>query len=443
MVPITWPEFADLHPFAPDDDSAGLRAADRRAGGVAGRDHRLRRRQRAAQRRQPGRVRRAARHPRLPPVATATTQRTICLIPSSAHGTNAASAVMAGLDVVVVATDDGGNVDLDDLRAKLERGRRPAGRDHGDLPVDPRRVRGGDRRDLRRRARRRRSGVRRRRQPQRPRRRRPARAASAPTSATSTCTRRSASPTAAAGPASARSACARHLAPFLPGHPARRRRPAGRPGVGGAVRVGRHPADPVGVHRADGRRTGWRRATAVAICSANYVADPARTSTTRCSTPAPTGRVGHECIVDLRAITKATGRHRRRRRQAADGLRLPRPDDELPGRRHADDRADRERDAGRARPLLRRDDRDPRRDRPGRRRRRGRSSDSPLRLAPHTAEDLLGDVGPPVRPRARRLPAARRCGRRSTSRRCRASTPPAATATWSAPASRSRRTPRR
>ena len=47
-------------------------------------------------------------------------ERTVCLIPSSAHGTNAASAVMAGLDVVVVATDDRGNVDVDDLRAKLE-----------------------------------------------------------------------------------------------------------------------------------------------------------------------------------------------------------------------------------------------------------------------------------------------------------------------------------
>src|SRR5690606_38550538 len=44
--------------------------------------------------------------------------RTVCLIPSSAHGTNAASAVMAGMQVVVVACDGDGNVDLDDLRAK-------------------------------------------------------------------------------------------------------------------------------------------------------------------------------------------------------------------------------------------------------------------------------------------------------------------------------------
>ncbi len=46
------------------------------------------------------------------------TERTVCLIPSSAHGTNAASAVLAGMRVVVVACDDDGNVDLDDLRAK-------------------------------------------------------------------------------------------------------------------------------------------------------------------------------------------------------------------------------------------------------------------------------------------------------------------------------------
>ena len=46
--------------------------------------------------------------------------RNICLIPSSAHGTNAASAVMAGMKVVVVATDESGNVDLADLDAKAE-----------------------------------------------------------------------------------------------------------------------------------------------------------------------------------------------------------------------------------------------------------------------------------------------------------------------------------
>ena len=97
-----------------------------------------------------------------------------------------------------------------------------------------------------------------------------------------------------------------HLAPFLPGHPLGGAEPAGRPGVGGAVRLGRHPADPVGLHRADGPdglRQGDRRGDLLG----QLRRDPARTTTTRCCTPAPTGRVGHECIVDLRPITKATG----------------------------------------------------------------------------------------------------------------------------------------
>ncbi|MFW1410975.1 hypothetical protein ACEWAY_23885, partial [Vibrio parahaemolyticus] len=51
--------------------------------------------------------------------ANGDTERTVCLIPSSAHGTNAASAVLAGMRVVVVACDEAGNVDLDDLRAKI------------------------------------------------------------------------------------------------------------------------------------------------------------------------------------------------------------------------------------------------------------------------------------------------------------------------------------
>ncbi len=52
-------------------------------------------------------------------LANGDSARTVCLIPQSAHGTNAASAVLAGMRVVVVACDDLGNVDLDDLRAKI------------------------------------------------------------------------------------------------------------------------------------------------------------------------------------------------------------------------------------------------------------------------------------------------------------------------------------
>jgi hypothetical protein len=59
-----------------------------------------------------------------------------------------------------------------------------------------------------------------------------------------------------------------------------------------------------------------------------------------CSTRAH-GRVAHECIIDTRPFADSAGRHRRRHRQAADGLRVPRADHELAGGRHADDRADR------------------------------------------------------------------------------------------------------
>ena len=93
----------------------------------------------------------------------------------SAHGTNAASAVMAGMRVVVVACDDDGNVDVDDLARQGRGAQRRPRRADGHLPLHPRRVRGAHHRHLRPRARARRPGVRRRRQPQRPGRHRPAR----------------------------------------------------------------------------------------------------------------------------------------------------------------------------------------------------------------------------------------------------------------------------
>ena len=72
-------------------------------------------------------------------------ERDVCLIPSARTAPTPPSAVMAGMRVVVVACDEQGNVDLDDLRAKIERARRPARRDDGHLPVDARGVRGGRR----------------------------------------------------------------------------------------------------------------------------------------------------------------------------------------------------------------------------------------------------------------------------------------------------------
>ncbi len=119
MEPITWPEFAGIHPFAPLDQRAGYRqlvdeleswlaeitgyaavsiqpnagSQGELAGLLAIRNYHL---------------------------ANSDPDRTVCLIPSSAHGTNAASAVMAGMRVVVVACNDNGDVDLDDLRRLVD-----------------------------------------------------------------------------------------------------------------------------------------------------------------------------------------------------------------------------------------------------------------------------------------------------------------------------------
>ncbi|WP_314033503.1 aminomethyl-transferring glycine dehydrogenase [Dietzia sp. CH92] len=120
MEPITWPEFNRLHPFAPAEQTAGIReligdverwlvditgyaavslqpnagSQGEYAGLLAIRDYHLSRGE---------------------------GDRTVCLIPSSAHGTNAASAVMAGMKVVVVACRENGDVDVDDLRAKVDK----------------------------------------------------------------------------------------------------------------------------------------------------------------------------------------------------------------------------------------------------------------------------------------------------------------------------------
>ena len=119
MEPISWPGFADIHPFAPARPGRGLPGAHRPARALPRGDHRLRGGVAAAQRR-----RRRASSPGCSPSAPTTAprghgERDICLIPSSAHGTNAASAVMAGMRVVVVRCTDHGDVDLDDLRAKV------------------------------------------------------------------------------------------------------------------------------------------------------------------------------------------------------------------------------------------------------------------------------------------------------------------------------------
>lgn len=118
MASITWPEFAGIHPFAPASDVTGyLELIDQLEAWLAevtGYDAVSLQPNAGSQGELAGLLAIRGYH-----LANGDSQRTVCLIPSSAHGTNAASAVLAGMKVVVVACDELGNVDLDDLRAKI------------------------------------------------------------------------------------------------------------------------------------------------------------------------------------------------------------------------------------------------------------------------------------------------------------------------------------
>jgi glycine dehydrogenase len=118
MEAITWPEFADLHPFAPSNQSAGTRKIISELSkwliDITGYDAVSLQPNAGSQGEFAGLL--AIRNYL---DSLGQSQRDICLIPSSAHGTNAASAVMAGMRVVVIACDEAGNVSLDDLKAKI------------------------------------------------------------------------------------------------------------------------------------------------------------------------------------------------------------------------------------------------------------------------------------------------------------------------------------
>jgi glycine dehydrogenase len=118
MASITWPEFAGIHPFAPASDVEGyldmIDQLESWLAEVTGYDAVSLQPNAGSQGELAGLLAIRGYH-----LANGDEQRTVCLIPSSAHGTNAASAVLAGMKVVVVACDELGNVDLDDLRAKI------------------------------------------------------------------------------------------------------------------------------------------------------------------------------------------------------------------------------------------------------------------------------------------------------------------------------------
>ncbi|GAB3139369.1 aminomethyl-transferring glycine dehydrogenase [Marisediminicola antarctica] len=118
MEPVTWPEFGGLHPFAPAADVQGyltlIAQLQSWLADVTGYDSVSLQPNAGSQGELAGLLAIRGYHD-----SRGDTQRRICLIPSSAHGTNAASAVLAGMRVVVIACDELGNVDLDDVRAKI------------------------------------------------------------------------------------------------------------------------------------------------------------------------------------------------------------------------------------------------------------------------------------------------------------------------------------
>ncbi len=425
MEPITWPEFANIHPFAPDDQTEGYRAmiAELEAAlcEITGYDAVSLQPNAGSQGEFAGLLAIRAYHR-----SRGDLDRTTCLIPASAHGTNAASAVMAGMDVVVVRCDDRRQRRPRRPARQGRRGRRSAGGDHGDVPVDARGVRGRHRRAVRDRA---------------------CRAAARCTSTAPTSTPSSVSP--------GRDVRCRRQPPQLAQdvlHPARRGRTGSR--SGGRARPSRPflPGDPLGgAEQAVGpvaaarfgsagilpipwvyiRHDGRRR-----VCDAppRRRSSPPTTSPPGSAAAFPVlytgehGRVAHECIIDLRPITKQTGVtvDDVAKRLIDFGFHAPTMSFPVAGTLMIEP-TESER-PGRARPLLRGDAGDP-----GRDRRRSPAvtsaiDASALRHAPHTAEDLLADWDRPYTPAEAAFPD-RRLGPTSTSRRCRASTAPTATAT--------------
>ena len=306
MIPITWPEFSAIHPYAPEEQVAGyLELIDDLAGylcRITGYDAVSLQPNAGSQGELAGLLAISAYQGSI-----GEGHRDICLIPSSAHGTNAASAVMAGMKVVVVATDSSGNVDLADLEAKAsEHSERLAAAmitypsTHGVFEEGVRRLieivhqHGGqvyvDGANLNAMV-----GL-----------SKPAGfgADVGHLNLHKTFT----IPHGGGGPGVGPVGVKAHLAPFLPNHPMSRR--AGPPtGVGpisgapfGSAGILPIPYAYVRLMGAD----GLRAASKVAILSANYLArrlDPyfpvLYTGTS--------GRVAHECIVDVRPMTRAAG----------------------------------------------------------------------------------------------------------------------------------------
>jgi glycine dehydrogenase len=304
MLPVTWPEFADLHPFAPADQAQGTLAMIRQLEGwltgITGYEAISLQPNAGSQGELSGLLAIRAYHR-----SRGQGERAVCLIPASAHGTNAASAVMAGMRVVVVRTADGGDVDLADLGAKIAEHRddlaavmvtypsthgvfedtiselcaqvHDAG---GQVYVD-----GANLNALVGLARPGRFGA----------------DVSHLNLHKTFCI-----PHGGGGPGVGPVAVREHLAPFLPNHPL-------SPGAGPITGIGPVSAAPYGSAsilpiswsyiRLMGRE-GLTRATSVAVLSANYIAARLRNHYPVLYSGAH-GLVAHECILDLRELARA------------------------------------------------------------------------------------------------------------------------------------------
>ena len=398
MEPISWPEFAGLHPFTPASQAGGylelIESLEVRLAKLTGYDAVTVQPNAGSQGELAGLLAIRGYH-----ASRGEQDRDVCLIPESAHGTNAASAALAGLRVVVVKCDSDGAVDLGDLAAKLEahEGRVAAvmltypstagvyeqnvtsicDAVHavgGQVYID-----GANFNAL--------AGV-----------------ATLPSFGADVSHlnlhKTFCIPHGGGGPGVGPVAVRAHLAEFLPGR--------GRSGPVAAAPYGSAGILPISwAYVAMMGEAGLRRATQVAVLSANYVAK-------RLAPHYPvlfTGRnglVAHECVIDLRPLAHADRDRRRRRGQAADRLRVPRAHHVVPGRGHVHGRADREREPARARPLLRRDDRDQVRDRAGGRRRVRRPRQPAEERPAHRRDAHRGRVEAPLPAGRGGVPARRR-----------------------------------
>ena len=302
MIPITWREFAGLHPFAPAEQAAGyaqlIADLERMLCACTGYDAVSLQPNAGSQGEYAGLLAIRAWH-----ASRGESDRNVCLIPSSAHGTNPASAQMAGMQVVVVACDDRGNVDLGDLTAKAAKHARSLAAimitypsTHGVFEAQVREICdvvhahggqvyidganlnamvglcqpgrfGGDVSHL-------------------------------------NLHKTFCIPHGGGGPGVGPIGVKAHLAPFLPGH-----RVAGLTGIGAvsAAPWGSASILPISwVYIALMGGAGLQRASSVAILNANYVAQRLAPHYPILYT-GDRGRVAHECIIDLRPLADKTG----------------------------------------------------------------------------------------------------------------------------------------